>query len=79
MPSHEKLKNSFTAPVDPDAANSPTGSTVADKLTGGRGIPQEQPVAKTVGAVISNGGPVSPVIDESKGFKTMPGRSGKVR
>lgn len=79
MPSHEKLKNSFAAPPDPDAANSPTGSTVADKLTGGRGIPQEQPVATTVGAVITSPDPEMPVVDESKGFEQKPARSGKVR
>ncbi len=76
---HQKLKNPFTAPADPDVANSPTGSTVADKLTGGRGIPQEAPAATTVGAVLSDGGTAIPVIDESKGFTTMPGRSGRVR
>ena len=64
-------------PNQPDPANSATGATIADKLSGGQSIAQEQPQAKTVGAVLSGSGGVAQE-GPMKGFETKPGRSGKV-
>lgn len=73
------LKNPMPMPAQPDPANSDSGSTVADKLTGGQSIVQEQPQAVTVGAVITGGAPAQSEAAPMKGFETKPGRSGKVR
>jgi len=70
------LKNPMPMPAQPDPANSPTGATIADKLTGGQGIAQEVPQAKTVGAVVNGSGGIAqegPI----KGFEQKPSRSGK--
>lgn len=72
------LKNPMPMPAQPDMANSQSGATVADKLTGGQGLAQEAPMAKTVGQVISGGMGPMPEAD-MKGWEPKPGRSGKVR
>lgn len=72
------LKNPMPNPGLSDPANSSTGVSVGPKLSGGQGIPQEQPKAVTVGAVLSGGASVAqhPIM---KGFEKKPGRSGLVR
>ena len=72
------LKGPMPAPAQPDPANSDSGATVADKLTGGRSLSQEQPKAETVGAVITGGSSAQAEQAPMKGFEQKPGRSGRV-
>jgi len=72
-----KQKNPMPMPAQPDPANSQSGATISDKLSGGQGIAQEPATNQTVGAALSGGKGIAQE-GPMHGFEQKPGRSGKV-